>query len=234
MIQDDTGYLAKGNVDQYSISNVKEGMKALIRTEATGDEQLEGVVTFVSPVPAQSTGSGSSDSSSGSATKVQYPVEVKLNVRDSRLRLGMTAETALIRDQKTGVLAIPYDCIVEDAGGNKYVYVEVPEKEDQPKEKKGFFSFLTPEGPKKAETRKVRVETGIETDYYVEIISSEIREGDRVKVPEDPESFAGEEGGAAYASPDREESETFTDDAAEEGGMEDESLENVSAGAGEY
>lgn len=190
VIQDDSGYTVKGNVDQYNISKVRVGMKALIRTQATGDDLLEGIVSFVSPVPSGSSNQNS-DSGTAKATNVSYPVEIQLAKKDPRLRLGMTAETSLIENKRDHVLVVPYDCVTEDEYGYKCVYVETrPDKGSKDKKEKKTFSerlkdlFIVPDITAEDNTRKVTILTGLETDYYVEIMSDEIKEGDRVKVPE--------------------------------------------------
>ena len=132
VIQDDTGYIIEGTVDQYDISSISENQAAVIKTDATGDDELEGTVTFVSPVPessstssATSTTTGSSGASSGSSTSssTDYPIEITLAKRDDRLRIGMTAETSVITEQVKDVLAVPYDCVQTDSDGNSVIYV---------------------------------------------------------------------------------------------------------------
>lgn len=240
VIQDDSGYTVKGNVDQYNISSVTEGMSALIKTEATGDEMLQGTVKFVSPVSskettvaAQSGTSSSSDSKSDDPTKVSYPVEITLMKRDPRLRLGMTAETSLIVSKRDQVLVVPYDCIAEDEFGYKCVYVETedPESESEKEEKTSLFSsiknlFVMPEAKDEVKTKKVIVQTGLETDYYIEVISDEIKEGDKVKVPDVNDSDGSADVAAMEVVPE-------TDDASGNEEAEDTS-EGVSAGAGGF
>ncbi len=214
VIQDDSGYTVKGNVDQYNISKVREGMKALIKTQATGDEVLEGIVKFVSPVPATSSSSGSnssqgeSSSSGAASTNVSYPVEIELEKRDARLRLGMTAETSLVVNKRDQVLVVPYDCVTEDEFGYKCVYVEDDTKASKAddEEKTSFLGsifrlFAEPDIPEPVHTRKVTVSTGLETDYYIEIISDEIKEGDRVKVPDETDMKASVEAPDTASSP---------------------------------
>ena len=240
VIQDDTGYIAKGNVNQYDIGNVTQGMRAVIKTDTTGKDELDGTVTFVSPVPSSSQSSPGTGSSDTGKTKVQFPVEVKLNIRDSRLRIGVTAETSLILEEKKDALCVPYDCIETDDYGNKYVYV-VGKEETTAKEteKKGLSDKLAGlfagSVPEEVKTRKVKVETGIETDYYIEILSPEIKEGDRVTVPSssDKDPFAadpaslpeGSEGAGSGESREPEEGEP-----SPEGSTETET--DLTAGAG--
>ncbi len=256
VIQDDSGYTVKGNVDQYNISSVTEGMRAVIKTQATGEEELYGTVKFVSPVPSKSTtvasqSDTSNSDSKSSDTKVAYPVEIQLSKRDSRLRLGMTAETSLVVDKRERVLVVPYDCITEDEYGYKCVFVEIPDdtKDAKEEEKASFISgirslFETPE-VKEVKTKKVIVQTGLETDYYIEIMSDEIKEGDRVKVPEDEDLAGSPDDAAMLAVPD--DSSAVVIDESPDGAMTtegselpgpadgnegEEPSEGVSAGAG--
>ncbi|MFR6331947.1 MAG: HlyD family secretion protein, partial [Eisenbergiella sp.] len=70
-IEDCEGYVVTANIDEYDISKISQGMKVYIKTDATGEEELEGEVTHVSPVPVSSssgTGSGTSGTNSGMTT----------------------------------------------------------------------------------------------------------------------------------------------------------------------
>ena len=150
--------------------------------------------------------------------------------RDPRLRLGMTAETSLVVNKRDQVLAVPYDCITEDEFGYKCVYVETEEAQSDNEEKNTSFLsviknlFVMPEAEDKVKTRKVIVQTGLETDYYIEIISDEIKENDRVKVPDGDDSAGSSDDAAMKTVSD-------ADDASGYQETEDTS-EGVSAGAG--
>ncbi|MCR4908156.1 MAG: HlyD family efflux transporter periplasmic adaptor subunit [Lachnospiraceae bacterium] len=218
VIQDDSVYLVKGTVDQYDISQIKEGLSAVIKTESTGDDELEGDVTFVAPVPESSssgTSSTTGGSSGSSSSSTEYPVEITLKGKDDRLRLGMTAETSVLIAKRENVLAVPYDCVVEE-GDENVVYVaenegpdfgedgmpsppdgmEMPEGAERPSKGfslrtvketvKGFFTKLIPSSTTEetpiTPTKRVVVEKGLETDYYIEVISDELKEGDEVLV----------------------------------------------------
>ncbi len=217
VVQDDSGWIVNGTIDQYDISNIEKGMTAIVKTNATGDDELEGVVTFVSPVPASSAASGtSSTTQSSTSSTASYPVEITLNERDDRIRIGMTAETSIVLEQAKDVLTVPYNCIEEAKDGSFYITVAddgaaggkgqasgnkassngtfgKPVKdgeEDGDKAKAGRFAA----GGKKAasnadtgsaSTRKITVTKGLETDYYTEVISSELTEGMQVLVPDE-------------------------------------------------
>ncbi len=125
-IQDDTSYRVKATVDQYDIASVKEGMSCVVKTEATEDEEMTGTLTFVSPVPegSSSTGStGSSGSSGSGSSSTDYPIEISIDERDERIRIGMTAESSVLTDSRKGVLVVPYEAIQEDMDGSLYLNV---------------------------------------------------------------------------------------------------------------
>ncbi len=127
VIQDDSVYLVTGTVDQYDISQIEEGQSAMIKTEATGDDELSGTVTFVAPVPQSSSSGTTNTSNSGGTTgtgssSAEYSIEITLDGKDDRLRLGMTAETSVLTAKRENVLAVPYDCVVEE-GDENVVYV---------------------------------------------------------------------------------------------------------------
>ena len=112
-IQDEKNYVVTAMVDQYDISDITKDMKALIKTDTTGEEEMNGTVTFVSPVPASvAARSDNSDSSSGSSGN-----------GGERLRIGMTAKVTLIQEESKNVFAVPDDCISEDEDGNSAIQI---------------------------------------------------------------------------------------------------------------
>ncbi len=230
VIQDDSSYKVTGTVDQYDVSSITESMNCVIKTDATGDDQMEGVLTFVSPVPgssSSSSGSSQTEGSSSSAGSTEYPIEITIKGRDDRLRIGMTAEASIQVESREGVMAVPYDAISEE-DGKFYVNLaqgslsenntsHAPKEESFPGsgEKNlpgsGDMSFPSSEKDRYSDnpvadlitakimgksaselyssassvpTKKVEVQKGLETDYYTEVISDEIKAGDRVLIPE--------------------------------------------------
>ena len=219
VIQDDSIFKVKGLVDQYDIASIKEGQEAVVKTTATGDDKLEGTVTFVAIVPqsssSSSSGSGSSTSTTASTASTSYEVEITLKKKDPRLRIGMSAETSILIDKRTGVYTLPYDCVETGPDGNSYINVvqdsvetagdgDAPglpaENTDEYSGPGGFFKVIFAKQEEVAEsaksetvpTKKVQVKVGLETDYYVEIISDEIKEGDQVLNIIDDDAGGGE------------------------------------------
>lgn len=117
-VQDDTSFVVSATVDEYDIADVAKGMRVIVKTDATGEEELDGEITFVSPTPSTSSeGMGSSESTSG------YPVEIKLNSTNERLRIGMTAKASIVLEESTDVFAVPYDAITTNEAGESVIYV---------------------------------------------------------------------------------------------------------------
>ena len=66
----------------------------------------------------------------------------------------MTASVSIALEESKGALAVPYDCVQTDANGDSVIYVD-----------------------DNGEKKEIKVTTGIETDYYTEVISGELSEG---------------------------------------------------------
>ena len=160
-IQDEKNYVVTAMVDQYDISDITKDMKALIKTDTTGEEEMNGTVTFVSPVPASvAARSDNSDSSSGSSGN-GYEIRITVDNPSERLRIGMTAKVTLIQEEVKNVFAVPDDCISEDEDGNSAIQIL-----------------------ENGEPRSITVTTGLKTDYYTEISSDELTEGMNVIIPD--------------------------------------------------
>ena len=236
-LDDISSFEVTAQIDEYDIGKIEKGQKVVIKTNATGDEELEGTVKIVSP------------KASGSGSEVTYTVIISVDTPSEMLRMDMTAKLSIILESKENVLTVPYEAVQEDANGNYYVEVvdasgngsnqntmpegvdfenmpEMPEGmdfENMPEMPEGMdFENMTsmnfeesgddrpvmpssqgdgsrPQGmkgngnlPNKSgkdteavtlNTRKIYVEKGIESDYYIEIISNEITEGMEVVVP---------------------------------------------------
>ncbi|MCI2048816.1 MAG: HlyD family secretion protein [Lachnospiraceae bacterium] len=116
------------NIDEAHIADITTGMRVRIKTSATSDEELGGVVTFASPTPvttADSSSSGTStQNSSASATgtkKPTYRVDIELDEANPRLRIGMTANISFILARAEGCLAVPTADIMTTGDGQQYV-----------------------------------------------------------------------------------------------------------------
>lgn len=180
-------------IDEYDINNVSVGQQVKIMTDATGEDELEGKVTFIAPIGTAATGNSTSNT---------FQVKIDILNKDERLRLGMSAKLNLVVDSHNGVLAVPYDAIEEEEGGAHFVYVadkkdnapadkktvlgiEVIGMDGEKKETKDLNPTSTDAGggfPARGKGKKIPVQIGLEGDYYTEIISTDIKEGMTVYV----------------------------------------------------
>lgn len=221
VIQQNDSYIVTTEIDEYDIPSVQEGQKVVIKTDATRDDELEGVVSFVAPTATTSSSSSSGTSMmSSSSGSVTYTVEIDLLTKDDRIKLGMSAKLNIITDEHKDTLVVRYDAIEEEDDGSKVIYVVDNSKPATPvasdneskdsdilvvgtdgEEKSTGFSFGFGGGPggmpgggmpdvagnaagkfEPSGGKKIPVEIGIESDYYVEIFSDEIKEGMQVFV----------------------------------------------------
>jgi HlyD family secretion protein len=166
VVINNTGDLvASANVDEGVISNIKVGMKVHITTEASGDKELDGVVTFIAPTATKNTTSTDSNSSTTATSSVSteratYRVDVTINDSDSNILLGMTAKMNFVLDSAENALVVPTADLTTDESGNAAVI----KMEDD-----GSYNTIT-------------VKTGVANDYYTQITSKEISEGDQIQV----------------------------------------------------
>lgn len=156
VVENDSSFLVEATVDEYDIGSLYTGMPVIIKTNATGEEELAGTITYISPKPESKT------TTSTTSNDVNYKVEVSVDSKNDKLRLGMTAKLSIILETKEDVLAVPYDAVTQTGDGQ------------------GTIEVIT-EGSK--EPKQVTVTLGLDTDYYVEIISDEITEGMHVVIP---------------------------------------------------
>ena len=193
VIQDTSKLYISTSVDEYDISNVKKGMRVLIKTDATGDKELEGTVRRISPTASGGTSGASSSSSSSasmgssdfssmlsgsassgtvSGSSVSYPVEIALKKKDSRLRLDMTARLSLVKQEKKDVLCVPYDAVYTNKKGKKVIY-QITDA-----------SAVTGKDGDLSGMKEIPVTTGLESGYYTEISGSGIKEGMEIRIPD--------------------------------------------------
>ena len=204
-IEDISGYEVSTEIDEYEIGKIEKGQKVIVKTNATGDEELEGTVNWISP------------RASSGGNEVTYTVTISLDTLHEMLRMDMTAKLSIILESKENALTVPYDAVQEDENGKFYVEVvtntasanqeseevsQVPEAiegKEMPQVANGVNAGGRVKGNRKnvsgqdagnteITTKRVYVEKGIESDYYIEIISTEISEGMEIVVPNSEKS----------------------------------------------
>lgn len=168
-------------VSEYDITKVKKGQRVVILTDATGETEIEGKITYVAVTAGSSslssssnTGTASAGTAGGSAAMAGssttsssgsdsgYTVRIKISKAEESLRIGMTAKCSIILKEADDVYAVPYDAVHTNESGEQVIYT------------------IDSSGKK-----EVVVEKGMESDYYVEVSGDNLSEGMMVIVPTD-------------------------------------------------
>lgn len=158
IIQNEAELLVNATVDQYTISDITEGMDVIIKTDTTGDLEMAGNLSFVSPVPKTSV-----DGNGTTTTSTDYEIKADFEEQNERLRLGMNAKTTIIIAEAKDVLSVPGSYIQTDGD-------------------KSFVTVLVDEAT--GETQDIDVTIGLETDYDVEVTGEGLEEGMQIILPE--------------------------------------------------
>lgn len=185
MVEDAGHFYVEATVSEYDVPDISKDMPVVVKTEATRDAELKGTVTFVSPKANASEGSLfdmssmmssssfsplSSLTSSSSSDDATFDVMITLDEENERLRLGMNASVSIVTDESNDTLTVPYEAVYIDEDGSNYLEVQKTKKDKTGKE----VTY----------SKKVKVTVGLEGNYYTEIISDDIKEGDVVILPE--------------------------------------------------
>lgn len=145
------------SVREYDIASLAVGMPAEIKTDATGDTVYSGQVKDIA-ITAQKDAYGNTVSSSNA----EFDVTLSVDPGEGGLLVGMNGRATITTDSTEGVLAVLYSSLGYDEDGAPYVMAARPQDD----------GTLVVE--------KVPVETGVETDFEVEVISDALAEGDLI------------------------------------------------------
>ncbi len=154
--------LVKILVNEVDIDRIKSGMLTRVTVDAVPGVVFYGRVDKIAPAAANYTSSSSSNSTSDNTKEViRFPVEIRIDHADPRLRPGMSAQCTVIVASKHKVMRIPADCV---SGTSDHTTVRVIVGSADAK-------------PLNIQTRQVVL--GIRSANYVEVISG-LKPGDRV------------------------------------------------------
>ncbi len=141
------------SVKEYDITSVKEGMPVVIRTDAIEGEEFEGVLTELAPTGTK----GASGGAVTFAAKVTIP-------KPGALRVGMNTRMDIVLEEKENVFRVPFEALHTAEDGSYYITSVIPNESQE----KNAAPFVT---------KNIPVTTGMETDFYVEILSDQLEEG---------------------------------------------------------
>ena len=160
-IEDVSAYEIETEIDEYDISKIKVGQEVVIKTNGTGDKEFSGEVKSIAPRATVSA------AGIAASSKVTYKVVISVLSNDPEFKLDMTAKLSIILEKTENTITVPYESVQLDNDGRKYVKVQTEEVDENGK------NIL----------QDIYVETGIESDYYIEITGGDITEGMSVIVP---------------------------------------------------
>jgi HlyD family secretion protein len=166
------------NVSESDIGGIKEGNKANFTVDAFPKRVFAGSVTQVrqSPQTVQNV--------------VTYDVVVSVANTDLALKPGMTADTQLIVDQRTDVIRVPDQALRYTPGGIASATAAQPDgtlpNHNEPGTVEGNQAhvWILRDG----KPASVPVVLGLDDDSFTEIVSGDVKPGDRIIVGEQSEA----------------------------------------------
>ena len=161
VVEDTQSLKINTKIKEYDVANIREGMPVVIKSDATGDQEISGTVTYIAPA-AVKTEAGNTQTG-GNDSNMEFEAEVQVNDPNCGLRIGMNTRLTVLLEEKQDVFGVPYDAVVEKADGSTVVYAAV-EQQNSGKNS----SYVVTEIP---------VTTGLETDFYIEISGGEVTPG---------------------------------------------------------
>ena len=168
-VEDINSFRIQSEINEYDIAKVKIGQRVVFRTNSMGETEFEGVIEEIAPkATRQQTAQGSA------LTSVTYKVITRIVTPCDDFKMDMTAKMSIIIDEKDDVLTVPYDAVQTDENGE--FYIEKAPEAAQP----GMKVAPTQQ---QNEKNKISVTKGIESDYYIEVMGDEVKEGLEIIVP---------------------------------------------------
>lgn len=157
-IQNTNALKLKVSIKETDILNLKEGMRAVVTSNANEELKAEGTVSKVVDFASADT-SAANPMMEGTA-EAGYSAEITLPENCGML-LGMGAKAKIYISEEQKALAVAYDSIIED-------------------DDKTFVYKATPSSDGKYQIEKVEVKKGADSTYYTGITSDELKEDDYI------------------------------------------------------
>lgn len=161
----------KTSIKEVDIANVKVGQRTEIKTDATGELTIVGEIVSVSP-SAQKGGltQVKTGTQSTSSSDTGFETKIKINNMNENIKPGMSARVNVILNEKSDIYAIASDSIVQNENG-KSIYVA-----EKSGERRNEYII-----------KELPIETGLESDFNVEISGEGITDG--IIIINDPSTY---------------------------------------------
>ena len=157
VVENTDDLIIKTTIKEYDVASVQLGMPATIKTDGTGEEVFDGEVSMISPVAVKDA-QGNTKTDAG----VEFDTQIKITSPNSGLKVGMHTRMTIIVQQKDNVYGVPYDAVVTNPDGTNSIYIAQSAEEGK------YIAVAVP------------VTVGMESDFYSEISSDQIKDGDLV------------------------------------------------------
>lgn len=164
IIEDVENLVIATSVKGYDVGAVQEGMKVVIRSDATGSTEIDGKVTSIAPTANKTAGTAMQ-----AAGDPIFATEVAVISKDTGLRIGMEAELDYILAEESHVLAVPYDAVYTNDAGKTCILAAISMGGDQ------------------YQIAELPVTTGLDDDLDMVVTGAGIEEG--LRVIHDPAAY---------------------------------------------
>lgn len=163
VIEDINDLVVDTSINDYDMGVVQPGVEVEIRSDATGETEISGILSSVAPT-ANKNAQGITDTSNASL----FAAEVKVTSKETGLKIGMEAQLDFIIEEESHVLSVPYDAVYQNAQGQDCIIAAIEQSDG---------TYLLKELP---------VTTGISDDLDIVVSGTDLEEGIRVLNEPDP------------------------------------------------
>ncbi len=160
VVEDTDRLIVRTSIGEYDIGLIGIGQEVAIKSDSTGDKEFAGTVSRIAPTALRDAGGDIAASSN-----VQFDTEVSLKDRAPEIKIGMNVRLTIKLNEKKNVFTVPYDAIIAHDDGSKWVKA---------------MEDAGNKGRTKDAYKEIPVNTGMETDMYVEISGEDLKEGLKV------------------------------------------------------
>ena len=150
-------------VKEVDVAKVVPNLNVNIKSDSTGEKIIKGVVVSVAPAAKKG-----ANAETVTSTDVTFETKVKVLDQNTGLRIGANARLSVILEEKKNVYAVAYESIMENSPGKKTIFIV---------DGKGKTGVV----------KEIPVTTGLETDFYTEIIGKDLKDG--LKIISNPADF---------------------------------------------
>ena len=172
VVEDTENLKVAARISEYDVGRVRPGMAVAVEPDSIGGAVYAGVVSKVDPASAKNASGDTATAAAaaaagaasalgataGSAAGAEFGAEVLVTER-SDLRIGMAAKLTIEIEKAEDAYKVAYGSILLGKGGSGSVFV------------------AEEENPGRYVARRMDVEVGLMSDYFVEIRGSWLRDG---------------------------------------------------------